>query len=48
VDLADPAAEFDLITSYFESPGADEGFNVIRHERGWQDWFGRWELEVGS
>ncbi len=27
-------AEFDLITSYFEPPGADEGFNVIRHERG--------------
>ena len=27
-------AEFDLITSYFEPPAADEGFNVIRHERG--------------
>jgi len=27
-------AEFDLITSYFQPPAADEGFNVIRHERG--------------
>jgi predicted kinase len=27
-------AEFDLITSYFQPPTPDEGFNVIRHERG--------------
>jgi predicted kinase len=26
-------AEFDAITSYFQPPAADEGFNVIRHER---------------
>ena len=36
--LADGAAwtsdaEFDAITKYFEPPTADEGFNVIRHER---------------
>ena len=27
-------AEFDAITAYFESPAADEHFNVIHHERG--------------
>lgn len=27
-------AEFDAITTYFEPPAADEGFNVVRHERG--------------
>jgi hypothetical protein len=26
-------ADFELITSYFQPPAADEGFNVIRHER---------------
>jgi len=26
-------AEFDAITKFFERPAADEGFNVIRHER---------------
>ena len=26
-------AEFDAITVYFQPPAADEGFNVIRHER---------------
>ena len=26
-------AEFDAITAYFQPPAADEGFNVIRHER---------------
>ena len=26
-------AEFDAITSYFQPPSADEGFNVVRHER---------------
>ena len=26
-------ADFDAITAYFESPAADEHFNVIRHER---------------
>jgi len=26
-------AEFDAVTAYFEAPCADEGFNVIRHER---------------
>ena len=25
--------EFDAITAYFQPPAADEGFNVIRHER---------------
>ena len=27
-------AEFDAITAYFEAPGVDEGFDVVRHERG--------------
>ena len=27
-------AEFDAITVYFQPPAVDEGFNVIRHERG--------------
>ena len=27
-------AEFEAITAYFEPPSGDEGFNVIRHERG--------------
>jgi predicted kinase len=27
-------ADFDEVTSYFEPPSADEGFNLIRHERG--------------
>ena len=27
-------AEFDAITAYFEQPGADEGLNLVRHERG--------------
>ena len=26
-------AEFDAITAYFQPPSADEGFNVVRHER---------------
>jgi predicted kinase len=26
-------AEFDAITKFFQSPTADEGFNIIRHER---------------
>jgi predicted kinase len=26
-------AEFDAITSYFQPPSVDEGFNVVRHER---------------
>lgn len=26
-------AEFDLVTSYFQPPSDDEGFNIIRHER---------------
>lgn len=26
-------AEFDAITTYFEPPSVDEGFNIIRHER---------------
>lgn len=26
-------AEFDTITRYFEPPSADEGFNIVRHER---------------
>jgi hypothetical protein len=26
-------AEFDSITAYFQPPGDDEGFNVIRYER---------------
>lgn len=26
-------AEFDAITTFFDPPAADEGFNVIRHER---------------
>jgi predicted kinase len=26
-------ADFELITAYFQPPAADEGFNVIRHER---------------
>jgi len=26
-------AEFDALTAYFEPPAADEGFNVVRHER---------------
>jgi len=37
-DLAEGAAwttgaEFDAITKFFQPPTADEGFNVIRHER---------------
>jgi predicted kinase len=27
-------AEFDAITAYFRPPAEDEGFHVIRHERG--------------
>ena len=27
-------AEFDAITVYFQPPSEDEGFNVVRHERG--------------
>ena len=27
-------AEFDAVTKFFQPPAADEGFNVIRHERG--------------
>jgi predicted kinase len=27
-------AEFRAVTAYFEPPAADEGFNVVRHERG--------------
>ena len=27
-------AEFEAITRYFQSPSEDEGFNVVRHERG--------------
>ena len=27
-------AEFDAITKFFQPPTADEGFNVIRHDRG--------------
>ena len=27
-------AEFEAITVYFQSPSEDEGFNVVRHERG--------------
>jgi predicted kinase len=27
-------AEFDAITSYFQPPAAEEGFNVVRHARG--------------
>ena len=27
-------AEFEAITVYFQPPSADEGFNVVRHERG--------------
>jgi hypothetical protein len=27
-------AEFDAITACFEAPAADEGFTVIRYERG--------------
>ena len=26
-------ADFDAVTAYFQPPGNDEGFNVIRHER---------------
>jgi len=26
-------ADFDAITAYFEPPAADEGFNVVKHER---------------
>jgi hypothetical protein len=26
-------AEFDAITGYFQTPTAEEGFNVIRHGR---------------
>jgi predicted kinase len=26
-------AEFQAVTAYFEPPAADEGFNVVRHER---------------
>ena len=26
-------AEFDAITAYFEPPSAEEGYNIIRHER---------------
>ena len=26
-------AEFDAITKYFEPPAADEGFNIVRHQR---------------
>jgi predicted kinase len=26
--------DFDEVTSYFEPPSGDEGYNVIRHERG--------------
>ena len=26
-------AEFDAVTAYFQPPSADEGFNVLRHER---------------
>jgi fido (protein-threonine AMPylation protein) len=26
-------ADFDAITAYFEPPAADEGFNVLHHER---------------
>jgi predicted kinase len=26
-------ADFDAVTAYFDPPAADEGFNVIRHER---------------
>jgi predicted kinase len=26
-------AEFDAVTAYFQPPSADEGFNVVRHER---------------
>ena len=26
-------AEFEAITAYFQPPSADEGFNVVRHER---------------
>jgi len=26
-------AEFDAITAYFQTPTAEEGFNVIRHGR---------------
>lgn len=27
------AAEFDMVTAYFQPPSEDEGFNVVRHER---------------
>jgi predicted kinase len=27
-------AEFDIITSYFQPPSDDEGFQVVRHQRG--------------
>ena len=27
-------AEFDAVTAYFQPPSEDEGFNVLRHERG--------------
>jgi predicted kinase len=27
-------AEFDAITAYFEPPAAEEGFSIVRHERG--------------
>ncbi|HUR81991.1 MAG TPA: ATP-binding protein [Thermoanaerobaculia bacterium] len=27
-------AEFDAVTAYFEPPAIEEGFNIIRHERG--------------
>lgn len=27
-------AEFDAVTVYFQPPSEDEGFNVVRHERG--------------
>jgi predicted kinase len=37
-DLADGAAwttdaDFDAITKFFEPPAAEEGFNIVRHER---------------
>jgi predicted kinase len=28
------AAEFESITAHFQSPSEDEGFNVVRHQRG--------------
>jgi predicted kinase len=27
-------AEFEAITAYFQPPSEDEGFNIVRHERG--------------